>query len=103
MNSAECLGIVGSGLTFSGGVVLSLEAFFLKRRIKAEAGANRLLRIMKSHGSENVITDEKTGKPLNTEKALRMWFAERSLKYSWIGFSLLAFGFLFDFVSRLVA
>lgn len=92
--------MVASLLTLLGGLALSLEALFIRRKIRTEAGAQRLLEIMKAHGADDVLTDPKSGKPLNKEKALRLWFAERSLRWSWVGFGLLTFGFLLDLIVK---
>lgn len=92
--------MVASLLTLLGGLALSLEALFIRRKIRTEAGAQRLLEIMKAHGADDVLTDPKSGKPLNKEKALRLWFAERSLRWSWVGFGLLTVGFLLDLIAK---
>ncbi len=99
MTATDELGIFASLLTFLGGFALVVEALFVRRKIRAEAGARRLLDIMKAHGAEEVLVD-KSGKPLNKEKALRLWFAERSLRWSWIGFGLLTGGFLLDLIAK---
>jgi hypothetical protein len=99
MIGTDKLGMVASLLALLGGLALSLEALFVGRKIRTEAGAQRLLEIMKAHGAEDVLVD-KSGKPLNKEKALRLWFAERSLRWSWLGFGLLALGFLLDLIAK---
>jgi hypothetical protein len=100
MIGTDKLGILSSLLTLLGGLALSVEALFVRRKIRTEAGAQRLLAIMRAHGAEDVLVDPQSGKPLNKEKALRLWFAERSLRWSWFGFGLLTLGFLLDLIAK---
>ncbi|MGD0182052.1 MAG: hypothetical protein ABSC15_19750 [Terriglobales bacterium] len=100
MTATDELGVLASLLTLLGALALSVEALFVRRKIRTEAGGQRLLAIMKAHGDDDVLTDPKSGKPLNKEKALRLWFAERSLGWSWLGFALMMVGFLLDLIAK---
>jgi hypothetical protein len=93
------LELAGSILSFLGGLFLSIEAFLVRRRIRMEAGAARLHEILKK---TRAVLEDGSGKPLESEKDLRVWLAERSLLYSWIGFGLMTFGFVLDILSQLI-
>lgn len=100
MTGIDKLGMFASLLTLLGGLALSVEALLVRRKIQTEAGAQRLFQIMEAHKAGEALVDPKGGKPLNTEKALRLWFAEHSLRWSWLGFVLLTSGFLLDLIAK---
>jgi len=85
-------------LSFFGGLFLSVEAFLVRRRIRMDAGAVRLHEILKK---TRAVLEDGRGKPLESERDFRIWLAERSLLYSWVGFSLMTFGFVLDICSKL--
>jgi hypothetical protein len=89
------LEIAGSCLTFVGGVWLSIDAFLARKHIRSESGASKLLEILKSTGAAELLKD-KQGKPLNSEEALRLWFARRTIAWNWIALVIIAVGFLLD-------
>lgn len=87
------LEIWSSILNFLGGAILSWDAFRVRRRVREESGARRFQEIMRQVGGGEVLKT-KEGDPVNTEKALKLWLSERSLKYAVIGFALMTAGFL---------
>ena len=94
--------LVVSILNFTGAACLCADALRVKQRLQERRGADRFRQILEKQGAASILKDKK-GNPLDSDQALSLWFAERSLKRSWIGFSLLAGGFFIDLVSKLRA
>jgi hypothetical protein len=92
--------IAGSCVTLFGTVWLSIDAFLIRRHIRSEAGASKLLEILKNSGAGKVLTDTK-GKPLDSEEALHLWFATRTIAWNWIALSVIAGGFVLDLIGKL--
>jgi hypothetical protein len=90
-------GMAGAFLSFAGGVLLALDAIRMRSHIYQQRGSQDLLKFLKEQGAANVIKDD-AGEPLNSETALQLWFANRSLKFAWIGFVFMTLGFLFQFL-----
>jgi hypothetical protein len=87
------LELLSAVLSFAGGALLSIDALRLKRRIRAESGAQDFLNALRTVGAADALKDEQ-GRALNTVTALQLWFANRSLKWTWLGFLLMTAGFL---------
>ena len=94
--------LIVSVLNFAGAACLCVDALRVRKGIRERHGAERFRQILEKQGVASILTDEK-GKPLNSDQALSLWFAERILRLSWIGFSLLAGGFFIDLVSTVGA
>lgn len=92
--------IAGSCLTATGAIWLLIDALSIRSRIKSEAGATRLREILEKTGAGDVLKD-KRGIPLNSEKALRLWFAERSITWNWIALAFISAGFVLDLIGKL--
>src|SRR5207244_7735933 len=71
-------------LSFSGAAILCVDALRIKRNIKVKAGAEKLVQYLQSVGESNLITDER-GKPLDSQRALDEWLADRTLRLGWVG------------------
>lgn len=97
--STGCLELGSSILTFAGGLLLTLEALFVRQRTHEESGARRLLAAMGRIGAPDLLKDRR-GRPLSEERALQLWFAERSFRWAWLGFSLMSVGFLLEIAAR---
>lgn len=97
----NCFEIAGSAITFGGAVWLSIDAFLIRKRIRSEAGSQELLNILKNADASKILTDQKTGKPLNSEKSLQQWFATRTIAWNWIALGIIAIGFLLDLIGKL--
>jgi hypothetical protein len=87
-------------LNFSGAAVLCVDALRIKRNIGEKAGAEKLVRYLRSVGKSDLITDER-GKPLDSPRAIDEWLAGRTLRLGWLGFVLIALGFLLDLLNKL--
>ena len=98
MNSA--LDFWGSALSFAGGVVLTWETLSVKRQIKEESGARQLLEALAKIGAPDALKDA-NGRPISQERALQLWFAQRSLRWGWVGFVLMTVGFLLEMIGGL--
>ncbi|HYU31940.1 MAG TPA: hypothetical protein VEW48_07240 [Thermoanaerobaculia bacterium] len=94
------LDLVGSLLSFAGGVVLTVDAFLVRYNIRVEQGALQLREALERRQAGDVITSE-AGDPLGSEKRLRLWLALRSLRRTQAGFALMTAGFLLDLFVRL--
>lgn len=92
--------IAGSIASFLGTAWLTADAISVRRNIRSESGANRLHEILDAHKKGSLLKDER-GKDLNSEEALRLWFADRTLAWNWIGLAVIAFGFALDLVGKL--
>jgi len=87
--------IAGSVLNASDALWLLIDAMRIRRTIRAESGAARLQEILKQVGAGDVLRDRK-GRPLNSEKALRLWFAARTIAWNWVALGLILMGFILD-------
>src|SRR5688500_976728 len=87
----------GAALSFAGGVVLTWETLSVKNRTKEESGARRLLEVLARIGAPDTLRDAK-GNSLSDERALQLWFAERTFRWGWAGFLLMASGFLLEMI-----
>jgi hypothetical protein len=92
--------IAGSCLTLAGSVWLSIDAFLIRRNIRSEEGAARLGEILTSVGLGTVLKND-DGRPLDSRKALRLWFASRTIAWNWMALGLVAAGFLLDLIGKL--
>jgi hypothetical protein len=90
-------------MTFGGAIWLSVDAFLIRRHIRSEAGSKELLNILKKAdaGGGGAVTDKKTGKPLDSNKALQLWFARRTVAWNWIALTIITIGFLLDLIGKL--
>jgi hypothetical protein len=89
-------------LNFSGAAILCVDALRIKRSIKEKAGAERLVQYLRSVGQSGLIRDEQ-GRLLDSHRALDEWLARRTLRLGWIGFVLIALGFLLDLINKVLA
>jgi hypothetical protein len=95
------LEIAGSIISFAGAGWLAIDTLRLRNHIRSEAGALKLLARLKRAGMEKLLTDAE-GKPLNSEQALRLWFAASTLAWNWVGLVLITIGFGLELVGRLI-
>lgn len=100
--SSGFLELAGSIFSFAGGLVLTAESLLVRRRVREESGADLLLTALGRVGAADQLKDSQ-GQPLSQERALQLWFAHRSFRWAWLGFALMALGFLFELFSRLQA
>jgi len=98
---APCLEISSSLVAFVGGALLTRESLRVRGRIRAESGLERLRQILEAERAGGVLTD-KDGKSLDSKEALQLWFAERTVRYSWVGFILVSLGFILDLIAKLI-
>lgn len=98
---APCIEIFSSALAFAGGVFLTIESLCVRSRIRAQSGLDRLRDILDKTNAGKVLTD-KHGKSLDSKGALQLWFAERTVRYSWVGFILVTLGFVLDLIAKLI-
>lgn len=89
----------GSFLTFAGGVWLSIDAFMIRKHIRSQSGAARLLKILKHADGDEVLTDEHN-RPLKSETALQLWFAARTIAWNWVALGFMTTGFLLDLIGK---
>jgi len=97
---ATSLELYSAVLSFLGGALLSFDALRARRRIRAESGAKALLKILKAHNADSVLTDN-AGRALNSETELQLWLAAHSTKWAWLGFLLMTAGFVLQIVVAL--
>jgi len=92
--------IAGSCVTFAGAAWLSIDALLIRRHIRVEAGANEFFEILNKAGARGLVKD-KSGKPLDSREDLTLWLAGRTVGWTWVGFGLMAFGFVLDLIGKL--
>jgi hypothetical protein len=92
--------ILGSCFNAAGAFWLLIDAFRIRQTIHAEHGAAKLRDILNKVGAGDVLTD-KEGKPLDSEKALRLWFASRTIAWNWVALALVSLGFALDLIGKL--
>jgi len=116
------LDAISSFLSFAGGAVLVVDALMVQRRIRQRRGAEILVAgFMKADGeSQSAESDDRkpadgarpketylivtpAGKPLANFQSIEEWFAERTFRNAWIGFSLLTVGFALDIFCKVIA
>jgi len=95
------LEIAGSCFNAAGALWLLVDALRIRYTITAEEGASRLREILESSGKGDVLTDTK-GKQLNSEKALRLWFASRTIAWNWTALALVLLGFILDLWGKII-
>jgi hypothetical protein len=95
------LEIAGSIISFAGAGWLSIDSLRVRQHVRSEAGAMKLLTRLKRAGMEKLLTDAE-GKPLNSEQALRLWFAAGTLAWNWIGLVLITAGFGLELVGKFI-
>jgi len=98
---APCIEIASSLVAFAGAAFLTYESLVVRRRIRAQSGLERLRDILNKEGAGKVLTG-KHGESLDSTEALQLWFAERTVRYSWVGFILVSLGFVLDLVAKLI-
>lgn len=92
----ECLEVLASGITFVGGLLLSIDALGAKQRYFRDAGVAVALKISDEQG---VVFQTEDGKPLR-EKRYGLRMATRSAALAKWGFALITAGFLVDLVAK---
>jgi hypothetical protein len=97
---ATTLEIIVPIFNFSGAAILCIDALRIKQNIKEKVGAKELLDYLQAFNKPGAVRDEQ-GKPLDSQEAIDKWLAHRSLQFGWIGFILLALGFLLDLIAKL--
>jgi hypothetical protein len=95
------LEILGSCFNAAGALWLLVDALRIRGTIRAEQGASRLQEILAHIGKGDVLTDSK-GRPLNSDKALRLWFASRVIMWNWVALALVLVGFALDLCGKLI-
>jgi hypothetical protein len=101
------LDVLASITNFAGGLFLALEALHTRRAVKERRGTEALLDAIKRKNQRSADSDDSlpiyddNETPLRTREAIEEWFAKRSSKYAWIGFSFLSVGFGLDLISKL--
>src|SRR5689334_15581988 len=94
------LDAVASGFTFVGSAVLAIDALGVRRRLKQRRGTEVFIQAVKNSGDDDLVYDP-NNKRLNTQQAIEDWFAERTLRFAWIGFAFLGIGFGLDLICKL--
>lgn len=97
------LEIAGACVTVTGALWLSIDAFLVRNRIRAEAGAERLLEILKRACAEQTVTDPNSGKPLDSNRDLSLWLAGRTITWNWVALGLITIGFALDLAGKLTS
>jgi hypothetical protein len=92
--------IAGACFTTAGGLWLLVDALRIRHTVRAEEGASRLREILDRVGAGDILKDGK-GNPLNSEKALRLWFAARTIAWNWIALALITAGFVLDLIGKI--
>jgi hypothetical protein len=90
----DTCGLVAAGLNFAGGVILTFDALTIRARTRASGGAKRLRDILQKRGRADVLTGG--GKTLDSDTAIELWLAVRSLEWTRVGFALMTAGFLVE-------
>lgn len=103
------IGLTGAVLNFAGGVFLTWDALRIRRKTLAHFGARQIAEEeaeekAKKEGKERTsgpryVTAD--GQILETELDWELWLASTTLKWTWLGFLLIASGFLLDIWSRI--
>lgn len=97
------LEIAGACVTVTGALWLSIDAFLIRNRIRAEAGAEKLLEILKKACAEQTVTDPTSGKPLDSNRDLSLWLAGRTITWNWVALGLITIGFALDLAGKLTS
>ena len=94
--------IIVTLMNFSGAAILSIDALRIRQSAKEKAGAEKLIHYLSLIGKGDLVTDT-NGKPLDSEAAIEEWLGTRTQRLGWIGFTLLALGFLLDLMVKITA
>lgn len=81
-------------LSFIGGTVLTVDSFLVKRKIRVSKGGAEVTDMLNEAG----VPHERRPQPLQSEKDLQLWLADRTLNRTWWGFLLIAIGFFLEMV-----
>jgi len=93
--------ILAPVFNFAGAAVLTFDALRARQNVREKSGAKDLINFLRSIHKGNLLVDEQ-GKPLDSPTAIDDWLAGRTLRYGWIGFVLIAIGFLLEFISKIL-
>jgi len=93
--------IAGSVLNAAGAIWLLMDGLRIRYNIRAEAGAKELQGILESVGAGKVLTDKK-GNSLDSDEALKLWFASYTLAWNRIGLGLILAGFILDLIGKVI-
>lgn len=100
MTNCELAGIVGACLSFGGGAILSWDALTVVRGTKAGTGAEQFFKVKEKLGVKVTVCD-KDGKAYDSAADVHVGVAQRKLRLTLIGFSVMALGFLVDLVAKM--
>jgi hypothetical protein len=97
------VGLCGAVLNFGGGVFLVWDALRVRRQTLAHFGAKQTAEEEAERTKQPPRYETADGQPLASELDWELWLAQRALKWTWVGFALIAAGFLLDICSRIVS
>src|SRR5438270_1599234 len=94
--------IAGSCVTLGGTIWLSVDALRARKRVRSQGGAKTLSEIMKNAGTQGSLKDEH-GNSLDSDQALSLWFAKRTVTWNWIALVVMAVGFVLDIIGKIIS
>lgn len=83
---------------FAGGLILTLDALSIRRKIRIEAGARLLIGTFEKSGKGDLLKDS-AGQPLSDPRVFQVWLARRPLIFAIVGFALVTLGFVLDLLA----
>lgn len=92
------LEVISSIMNFAGGAFLTWDALYIKQKIQAKTGIQRLQEGLAEMGAGDLLTHR--GKPLKEGQTFQLWLSSRPLRWTKIGFALMTLGFLLDLVTK---
>ena len=93
--------IAGSCFNALGAIWLLADGLRVRHNIRAEAGAKELQGILEAVDAGKVLTDKK-GNSLDSDEALKLWFASYTLAWNQIGLGLILIGFVLDLIGKVI-
>ena len=94
--------IAGSSVTFIGTVWLAIDALRARKHVRSQEGAKALSEIMRNAGVVGSLKDKK-GNSLDSDQALNLWFAKRTVTWNWIALIIIAIGFMLDIIGKIIS
>ena len=96
----DVLELLAKLVGFTGGLILTLDALNVRRKIRIEAGARLLIEIFEKSGRGDLLKDP-MGQPLSDPRVFQVWLAQRPLMLAILGFTLVTLGFVLDLAAYL--
>ena len=95
MDNRTTADLFSASLNLAGAGVLAFEAMRARRQMRSKTGLQALLDAV-----GKIKMRDKT--QINDVVDLQYWFANRTMRYAWVGFGLLCVGFIVDLIGSII-